>query len=259
MGFRTDKGQMQVLLLALLILLLAVQLLLGYDAQGGSWGILLAGLLVLGIFCLQLWRYRRVCVERARLKQQLEKSEERAENLQRDLDRLNAAKGNAAATDDSRGVVQNLAVRVTGDAPDALRASFFQVLAERWELVQGLLFGEEKERGVFTVQASYAYFAEGGAPEPFREGETLTGQVVKENQPLYLSDIPAGYRIIASGLGRAHPSYIFMVPYPGAAGRCVVELAFFKPLELADREAIVSLLGVLSEKERGLTNTGRAE
>ena len=63
MGFRTDKGQVQVLLLALLVLLLAVQLLLGYDAQGGSpWGILLAGLLVLGIFCLQLWRYRRVCV-----------------------------------------------------------------------------------------------------------------------------------------------------------------------------------------------------
>ena len=30
MGFRTDKGQVQVLLLALLILLLAVQLLLGY-------------------------------------------------------------------------------------------------------------------------------------------------------------------------------------------------------------------------------------
>ena len=93
MGFRTDKGQVQVLLLALLILLLAVQLLLGYDAQGNPWGILLAGLLVLGIFCLQLWRYRRVCVERARLKQQLEKSEEHAENLQRDLDRLNAAKG----------------------------------------------------------------------------------------------------------------------------------------------------------------------
>lgn len=259
MGFRTDKGQVQVLLLALLILLLAVQLLLGYDAEGNPWGILLAGLLVLGIFCLQLWRYRRVCVARERLKQQLEKSEEHAENLQRDLDRLNAAKGKAAATEDSRGEVQNLSARITGDTQEGLRTSFFQVLAERWELVQGLIFGEEKERGVFTVQASYAYFAEGGAPEPFREGETLTGQVVKENQPLYLSDIPAGYRIIASGLGRAHPSYIFMVPYPGAAGRCVVELAFFKPLELADREAIVSLLGVLSEKERGLTNTGRAE
>ena len=252
MGFRTDKGQVQVLLLALLVLLLAVQLLLGYDAQGGSpWGILLTGLLLVGIFCLQLWRYRRVCVECARLKQQLEKAEEHAENLQRDLDRLNAAKGKDAVTDDSRGEVQNLSARITGDTQEELRTSYFRVVAERWELVQGLLFGE--------VQASYAYFAEGGEPEPFREGETLTGQVVKENQPLYLSDIPAGYRIIASGLGRAHPSYIFMVPYQGAAGRCVVELAFFKSLEVADREAIVSLLGVLSEKERGLTNTGRTE
>lgn len=260
MGFRTDKGQVQVLLLALLILLLAVQLLLGYDAQGGSpWGILLVGLLLVGIFCLQLWRYRRVCVECAWLKQQLEKAEEHAENLQRDLNRLNAAKGKDAVTDDSRGEVQNLSARITGDTQEELRTSYFRVVAERWELVQGLLFGEEKARGVFAVQASYAYFAEGGAPEPFREGETLTGQVVKENQPLYLSDIPAGYRIIASGLGRAHPSYIFMVPYQGAAGRCVVELAFFKPLELADREAIVSLLGVLSEMERGITNTGRAE
>ena len=259
MGFRTDKGQVQVLLLALLVLLLAVQLLLGYDAQGNPWGILLAGLLVLGIFCLQLWRYRRVCGERVRLKQQLEKTEERADNLQRDLDRLNAAKGRDAVTDDSLGVVQNLSARITGDTLEDLRTSFFQVLAARWELVQGLLFGEERERGVFAMQASYAYFSEGGEPEPFREGETLTGQVVKENQPLYLSDIPAGYRIIASGLGRAHPSYIFMVPYQGAAGRSVVELAFFKPLELADREAIVSLLGVLSEMERGITNTGRAE
>src|ERR1700694_4795808 len=80
-----------------------------------------------------------------------------------------------------------------------------------------------------AFQAGYAYKQRKGVPTEFRLGEGLVGQCALEKRRILLTDVPADYVRITSGLGEAKPLSIIVLPvlFEGDI-RAVIELASFQ-------------------------------
>jgi CheY-like chemotaxis protein/CHASE3 domain sensor protein len=97
--------------------------------------------------------------------------------------------------------------------------------------------------GVFRRFAGYA-LAPGSDADVVRAGDGLLGQAAKENRPLRVDNIPAGYLRVSSSLGSGAPSTVLVAPAAtDGTVHAVVELGFFRTLHPEDAE----LLGRLSE------------
>jgi CheY-like chemotaxis protein/HAMP domain-containing protein len=97
----------------------------------------------------------------------------------------------------------------------------------------------DAQHGVFYVNegngtpdlrlfASYAYVERKHLANRFRAGEGLVGQCALERAPIVVSDVPDDYVQIASGLGKARPVNIVVLPvqFEGEV-KAVIELASF--------------------------------
>ena len=71
---------------------------------------------------------------------------------------------------------------------------------------------EENQHGKLKLFASYGYKSGKNIPEEFAIGESLVGQVAFEKERIILSNIPSNYIKISSGLGRATPSHLIILP-----------------------------------------------
>ena len=109
------------------------------------------------------------------------------------------------------------------------------ILSELAPLVNaehGVFYGMVPQNGVeahLAFQAGYAYKPRKGLPTEFRLGEGLVGQVAIEKRRILLTDVPADYVKINSGLGEAKPLNIIVLPvlFEGDV-RAVIELASFQ-------------------------------
>lgn len=79
---------------------------------------------------------------------------------------------------------------------------------------QGSLFliEQEGEEAYLKMTACYAYNRQKFLQKEIALGEGLVGQVALEKEYIYLTEIPADYINITSGLGEAKPSTIIIVP-----------------------------------------------
>ncbi|MEE4196485.1 MAG: GAF domain-containing protein [Bacteroidales bacterium] len=101
-------------------------------------------------------------------------------------------------------------------------------IARELDIVQGLLFKRAKNSEEFAIAGKYAYFGE-TEPKNFTLGETLSGQVAKNQTILNLSDIPENYITILSGLGTSSPNHLIIIPVIfNQETIAVIELASFK-------------------------------
>lgn len=100
---------------------------------------------------------------------------------------------------------------------------------------QGGLFllQEENTRDPFVeLVACYAYERKKHLKKRIEIGEGLIGQAVQENDALYLTDIPPDYINITSGLGKASPTSVLIMPLRvNDKIEGVVELASFNGFE----------------------------
>ena len=70
-------------------------------------------------------------------------------------------------------------------------------------------------------------------------GEGLAGQAVKARQLLQVSDVPAGYLPMSSGLGQSDPVQLLLAPaIENGEVFAVIELGFVKPVGEAERELL---------------------
>jgi signal transduction histidine kinase/HAMP domain-containing protein/ActR/RegA family two-component response regulator len=78
----------------------------------------------------------------------------------------------------------------------------------------GAFFLAETTDGETSLRliAGYGLRAGAGAPADFRLGQSLIGQVAKTKRPILVTDVPAGYLRIASGLGEAPPVSLIVLP-----------------------------------------------
>lgn len=80
---------------------------------------------------------------------------------------------------------------------------------------QGSIFiVDEDENGeeVLHLTATYAYDRKKFLEKTIQPGQGLVGQVYLEKQSIYLKELPENYISITSGLGKATPKSIFIVP-----------------------------------------------
>jgi HAMP domain-containing protein/CheY-like chemotaxis protein len=117
-----------------------------------------------------------------------------------------------------------------------------------------IYFNEATDGGEpdLRLLASYAYTEGEHLKARFRGGEGLVGQAALEKQPILLTDVPADYVKISSGLGASAPSNIFVVPvlFEGQV-KAVIELASFYRFN----ETHLNFLGQLTESIGIVLNT----
>jgi len=111
---------------------------------------------------------------------------------------------------DFAGAARKIVRRVPDNiALDQLGKLLLKNLARELEIMSGVFYMEKK--GVFKVDATYA-MASADEPYTFKSGEGLSGQVARNQQPMVLTRIPEGHQEVYSGLGKAPPAYLAIVP-----------------------------------------------
>lgn len=121
-------------------------------------------------------------------------------------------------------------------------------ISKKVEIAQGVIFFKEKESGAFKASGKYAYFSE-EPPKDFNEGETLSGQVAKNQKLINIEDIPEGYVKIISGLGTGYPNHLLIVPAifdDKTVG--IIEIASFKRLDKNFENLMQAIAKKLVEK-----------
>jgi signal transduction histidine kinase/HAMP domain-containing protein/ActR/RegA family two-component response regulator len=73
--------------------------------------------------------------------------------------------------------------------------------------------GESGEGAILRLIAGYGLRADMAAPSQFRLGQSLVGQVAKTKKAIVVTDAPAGYVKISSGLGEAAPLNLMVLPF----------------------------------------------
>ncbi len=113
---------------------------------------------------------------------------------------------------------------------DKITEQVLKNLAKTHNIVQGVSFLLDKKTNTFKLSSTYAYYTNESYRE-FKEGEGLTGQVVKNKKILYIDNVPNNYITILSGLGEGTPKYLTLFPLifkEKVIG--VIEFATFLPL-----------------------------
>ena len=83
-------------------------------------------------------------------------------------------------------------------------------LAKELEIMSGILYLRKGTR--FEASTSYA-IASSTEPYVFKEGEGLSGQVARNQQLMVLTRLPEGHLEVYSGLGKAEPKYLALIPF----------------------------------------------
>ena len=94
-------------------------------------------------------------------------------------------------------------------APEQLGKLLLKNLARELEIMSGIFYSEKK--GKFIVEATYA-MATSTEPYTFKTGEGLSGQAARNQQLMVLTSLPEGHLEVYSGLGKAPPAYLAIVP-----------------------------------------------
>jgi|GEM_PF-2004473 hypothetical protein len=104
-------------------------------------------------------------------------------------------------------------------------------LSKQIEIVVGMVYRYDFDEKKYFPVANYAYYSD-VPPSEFREGDGLSGQVVKDKKAMFINELPEGYVKVMSGLGSHKPRFLAIIPFiddQQVVG--VIELATFKPIE----------------------------
>ena len=104
-------------------------------------------------------------------------------------------------------------------------------IAKIFPITEGIFYLRELGSDEFTPKGDYAYFSD-KVPSGFKLGETLPGQAAKNKRSMNISDIPADYLKVASGLGQGSPQHLYFLPLVNNdEAIAVIELASFKQFD----------------------------
>ncbi|MBK8805995.1 MAG: GAF domain-containing protein [Bacteroidales bacterium] len=120
--------------------------------------------------------------------------------------------------------------------------NILRYLVDYMKINQGGIFvynDDNQENPYLKLIAVYAYNRIKFADKQILPGEGLVGTCLLEKNTIYLKEVPNGYLEITSGLGKANPRNILIVPLKidnNVLG--VIELASFNDIELHEIEFI---------------------
>jgi len=102
---------------------------------------------------------------------------------------------------------------------------------------------DSSEGTVLRLIAGYGLRADMGVPSQFRLGQSLVGQVAKTKKPIVVTDAPADYVKISSGLGEAAPLNLIVLPivFEGQV-LSVIEAGSFSPFTQVHQDFLEQLM-----------------
>lgn len=86
-----------------------------------------------------------------------------------------------------------------------------QYVVRYCDCLQGALY-LSNEKVEMEMKACYAYGRKKFMQQKFSRGEGLIGQMINEKEKIFLKEVPQGYHKITSGLGKALPKNIVLLP-----------------------------------------------
>ncbi len=127
-------------------------------------------------------------------------------------------------------------LRKDTDNTEALSYNLITNLVKYMDANQGGLFllnDEDEEDLFFEQMASYAYGRKKFADKKVYWGEGLVGTCAQEKETIFMKDIPETYVEITSGLGKATPTSLLIVPIKNTEDEVfgIIEVAAFYPFE----------------------------
>ena len=153
-----------------------------------------------------------------------------------------------------------LSTAMLGDQPaEQLGGSILGFLADYVGAVAGALFVLERDR--FQLAATYGVPLETKLPERFILKEGLLGQAAWERRPMLLEDVPEGYLVFGTALGRGKPACLAIHPAEADGNvYAVLEMGFIQAvdervLDLLERAAPAIALAVRAARYRGELQT----
>lgn len=133
-------------------------------------------------------------------------------------------------------------LRKGSDDVETLSYDIIYNLVKYLDANQGSIFivtETEKNKEVLELKACYAWDRKKFRNMKVNKGEGLVGQAWQENETIYLSDFPADYIEITSGLGKANPNNLMIVPLKlNDITYGIIEVASFKEFQKFQREFI---------------------
>lgn len=97
-------------------------------------------------------------------------------------------------------------------------------------------------------------------PESVRTGQGLLGQAVKQNVPLHVAEVPAGYLTVASSLGRTQPTDLLIAPAAAdGTAYAALELGFFRRVQPEEAELLGAISNLLGAAVRAARDRDRVE
>jgi hypothetical protein len=196
-------------------------------------------------FLLGLWFYFMVVKQRNHadgLQAQIESLKAQVETFMKSQ-KKETTKEIQKETLDLKKLLERIIPNIPTDDIEKYGEALLANVAKAVEIVQGQLYLKNLQTNVFSFKAGYAFFSETTPPE-YHEGETLAGQVAKNQKLINIDSIPEGYITILSGLGKGSPKHLIIAPIITTENKTIgiIELASFKPFT-SEHEELFSQLG----------------
>jgi CheY-like chemotaxis protein/CHASE3 domain sensor protein len=150
-----------------------------------------------------------------------------------------------------------LGARLQGDLRlDVLGRSALDFLAAYLDAPVGAIYIIDSD-GVYRRIAAFA--TTGGLAE-FRPRESLLGQAVANRRPLRVTDVPAAYIDVNSGIGHVKPTELVIVPVAAHESlQAAIELGFIRPLDTEAHEFLVRACEIIGMSVRSAKDRTRLE
>lgn len=131
-----------------------------------------------------------------------------------------------------------------------------QEICHQLEAGQGALYRivQDGNKHVVRLESGYALGKGESTVIEYEVGEGLVGQVAASGKKLYIDDVPDGYITVLSGLGKASPRYLLIVPM-GKEGAVegVIEIATFKNLTTEEQQFVEESASAIENRIKGIS------
>jgi hypothetical protein len=211
---RTSKLKYVLTWLALALLLVSAILLVASawnnQITGSFSPVLLLGLWIaicasgIYLFLLAVKKAHRLWIDEKREQERMAKESNRKSTGRSEAFRENKA---LDFTTSARKIIRRIPENI---AEDQLGKLLLKTLSRELEIMSGVYYSEDK--GAFRAVSTYAMTSL-SEPYTFKTGEGLTGQAARNQQTMVLTRLPEEYLEVFSGLGKAAPSYLAIVPF----------------------------------------------
>lgn len=250
MGHKQSKIQTLILFITTLsfILLLAISFWnISKDLKIGPWPLVFLILAILSA-TLQYYLYLQA-TNRKQIEDEIEEkvNKARAQIIQE----FNTDTETEEVVEDEQNIdtaVNNLVPKGNFKTVDSLINKLLSNLSNEFQVVSGIYYTFNKQKKVFSMRSKFALQDDAKIPD-FKLGENLNGQAAENKEIMLIDEIPEDYFTVESGLGKAKPKHLSIIPFiRNKTTIAVLEFATFIEMP-ADAGEILSRTAKLVEEK----------